>query len=97
MITFLLNFFYYFFLSTISIGILLIFAFLILDYQSLKNLSKYNKNYKFVIVGSGFSGLVTGIKLKKMGLTNFKIFESSEELGGTWTKNVYPGCECDVK
>ncbi|WP_410209887.1 flavin-containing monooxygenase [Aquirhabdus sp.] len=49
------------------------------------------------VIGTGFSGLGMGIRLKKAGITNFKIFEKASEVGGTWRDNTYPGCACDVK
>jgi cation diffusion facilitator CzcD-associated flavoprotein CzcO len=49
------------------------------------------------IIGTGFSGLGMGIRLKKAGITNFRIFEKAGEVGGTWRDNTYPGCGCDVK
>ncbi|KAL0073399.1 hypothetical protein J3Q64DRAFT_1443063 [Phycomyces blakesleeanus] len=48
------------------------------------------------IIGSGFSGICAAIKVKKqLGITA-RIFEVSEDLGGTWNHNTYPGCACDV-
>jgi cation diffusion facilitator CzcD-associated flavoprotein CzcO len=49
-----------------------------------------------VIVGAGFSGIGMGIKLLDAGYTNFQIFESSDEIGGTWWNNQYPGLGVDV-
>lgn len=49
------------------------------------------------IIGTGFSGLGMGIRLKKAGITNFRIFEKANDVGGTWRDNTYPGCGCDVK
>jgi cation diffusion facilitator CzcD-associated flavoprotein CzcO len=49
------------------------------------------------VIGSGFSGLGMGIRLKKAGMTNFRVFEKAADVGGTWRDNVYPGCACDVK
>lgn len=48
------------------------------------------------IIGAGFAGLCMGIQLKKAGLTSFAIFESADDVGGTWRDNLYPGCACDV-
>src|SRR5215213_6754721 len=48
------------------------------------------------IVGSGFSGLGTAIKLKEEGFEDFLVLERAEEVGGTWHYNTYPGCACDV-
>lgn len=52
--------------------------------------------HKIVIIGSGFSGICMGIKLKKAGITDFVILEKAKELGGTWRENSYPGAECDI-
>ena len=49
-----------------------------------------------LIVGAGFSGLCMGIKLLESGRKDFLIVEKSEDIGGTWWENRYPGCACDV-
>jgi cation diffusion facilitator CzcD-associated flavoprotein CzcO len=49
-----------------------------------------------VIIGSGFSGLAMGIKLKEAGITSFVLLERGADVGGTWRTNTYPGCACDV-
>jgi cation diffusion facilitator CzcD-associated flavoprotein CzcO len=49
-----------------------------------------------LIVGAGFSGIGMGIKLLEAGMKNFLIIEKSDDLGGTWYENRYPGCACDV-
>ncbi len=51
---------------------------------------------KVVIVGAGFSGLATAIRLKQQGVHDFIVLERSDEVGGTWQYNTYPGCRCDV-
>ena len=48
------------------------------------------------IVGNGFSGLGTAIRLRQAGEDNFLIFERHGDVGGTWRDNSYPGCACDV-
>lgn len=48
------------------------------------------------IIGSGFAGLCLGIQLKLAGVHDFVILEKSDELGGTWRDNTYPGCACDI-
>jgi cation diffusion facilitator CzcD-associated flavoprotein CzcO len=48
------------------------------------------------IVGSGFSGLGTAIRLKQAGIEDFVVLERAHEVGGTWRDNSYPGCQCDV-
>src|SRR3989440_1259336 len=49
-----------------------------------------------VIVGSGFSGLGTAIRLEQEGFEDFVVLERGDEVGGTWHFNTYPGCGCDV-
>ena len=49
-----------------------------------------------LIVGAGFSGICMGIKLLEAGMKNLLIIEKSDDLGGTWYENRYPGCACDV-
>jgi cation diffusion facilitator CzcD-associated flavoprotein CzcO len=48
------------------------------------------------IIGSGFSGLGTAIRLKQEGINDFVVLERASEVGGTWRDNSYPGCACDV-
>jgi cation diffusion facilitator CzcD-associated flavoprotein CzcO len=51
---------------------------------------------RIAIIGSGFSGLCLGIRLKQAGIDSFTIYEKSDRLGGTWRDNTYPGAACDV-
>jgi cation diffusion facilitator CzcD-associated flavoprotein CzcO len=53
-------------------------------------------HHRIVIVGTGFAGLGTAIRLKQRGEHDFVLLERAEELGGTWRDNSYPGCACDV-
>ncbi len=48
------------------------------------------------IVGNGFSGLGTAIRLRRAGVEDFLVFERHGDVGGTWRDNSYPGCACDV-
>ncbi|HUG54010.1 MAG TPA: NAD(P)/FAD-dependent oxidoreductase, partial [Vicinamibacteria bacterium] len=48
------------------------------------------------IVGSGFGGLGTAIRLGQEGFTDFLVLERAADVGGTWRDNRYPGCACDV-
>ncbi len=55
-----------------------------------------NKKRDITIVGCGFAAVALGISLKKAGLNNFMILERSNEIGGVWRENTYPGAACDV-
>jgi len=48
------------------------------------------------IIGAGFSGLGTAIRLKQEGIEDFVVLERGDDVGGTWHYNTYPGCGCDV-
>ncbi len=50
-----------------------------------------------LIVGGGFAGMLTGVNLAKLGITDFTIVEKAGDFGGTWYWNRYPGCMCDVE
>ena len=49
-----------------------------------------------LIVGGGFSGLCMAIKLLEAGQKSFLVIEKSDDIGGTWHDNRYPGCACDI-
>jgi cation diffusion facilitator CzcD-associated flavoprotein CzcO len=48
------------------------------------------------VVGAGFGGLATAIKLAESGENDFLVIERGDEVGGTWRDNTYPGAACDV-
>ena len=49
-----------------------------------------------VFIGGGFSGLVTGARLKEAGIDDVRIIEKGGDFGGTWYWNRYPGVQCDT-
>lgn len=49
-----------------------------------------------VIVGGGWSGLLSAANLRKAGVDNFRIVETGSDFGGVWYWNRYPGAACDV-
>jgi cation diffusion facilitator CzcD-associated flavoprotein CzcO len=53
-------------------------------------------HHRIVILGTGFSGLGMGVRLKRRGEDDFVLLEREKEVGGTWRANTYPGCRCDV-
>ena len=55
-----------------------------------------NRDVRFAIIGAGMSGILSAIKLKEAGLTDFTVHEKADRLGGTWRENTYPGIACDV-
>ena len=51
---------------------------------------------KVAIVGAGMSGICMAVKLQDAGIEDYTIFESADDVGGTWRDNTYPGLTCDV-
>lgn len=51
---------------------------------------------RIAIIGAGFGGIGTGIRLRERGEDDFVIFDKASGVGGTWWVNRYPGCACDV-
>ena len=51
---------------------------------------------RVAIIGAGFGGIATAVKLRKRTSATFVIFEKSAGVGGTWFDNRYPGCEVDI-
>ncbi|MDN3646129.1 NAD(P)/FAD-dependent oxidoreductase [Pontixanthobacter aestiaquae] len=51
---------------------------------------------RVAIIGSGASGIAAAYYLKQASITDFTLFEKSDDLGGTWRDNRYPGVACDV-
>jgi cation diffusion facilitator CzcD-associated flavoprotein CzcO len=48
-----------------------------------------------LVIGSGFSGIGAGVKLKEAGIP-FLVLEKAPDLGGTWRDNTYPGIAVDI-
>ncbi|MGU3435905.1 flavin-containing monooxygenase [Actinomycetes bacterium M1A6_2h] len=48
------------------------------------------------VIGGGFAGVGTAIRLKQRGVTDFAILERGTRAGGTWRDNTYPGAACDI-
>lgn len=59
-------------------------------------MSKFKRQPKVVIIGSGMTGILLHIKLKEAGIDDITIFEKKSKVGGTWRENTYPGLTCDI-
>ena len=49
-----------------------------------------------LIIGAGFAGLGTAIRLLQKGIDDVVILERGDRVGGTWRDNTYPGAACDI-
>ncbi|KAK6952438.1 hypothetical protein Daesc_006975 [Daldinia eschscholtzii] len=53
---------------------------------------------KVLIIGAGFAGIITAVKLKKdHGIDDFVMVDGAGGFGGVWYWNQYPGAACDVE
>ena len=48
------------------------------------------------IIGSGFGGVAAAVRLLQDGVQDLVVFERSDDVGGVWRANTYPGAACDV-
>lgn len=51
---------------------------------------------RVAIIGAGFSGIGTAIKLREAGVRDIALFDRGDRVGGTWRENTYPGAACDI-
>lgn len=49
-----------------------------------------------LVIGAGFLGLGTAIKLREAGIDDVVIVERADRVGGTWRDATYPGAACDI-
>jgi cation diffusion facilitator CzcD-associated flavoprotein CzcO len=49
------------------------------------------------LVGAGFGGLLTGARLRELGVDKIRLIDKAADVGGTWYWNRYPGVACDVE
>lgn len=49
------------------------------------------------IIGAGFGGLLTGARLRELGVKSVRLIDRAADVGGTWYWNRYPGIACDVE
>jgi len=54
------------------------------------------RSLRFAVIGAGMAGILTAIKLKEAGITDYTVYEKADRVGGTWRENTYPGLSCDV-
>jgi cation diffusion facilitator CzcD-associated flavoprotein CzcO len=51
---------------------------------------------RVVVIGAGPGGICAGKRMLDEGIDDFVVLERQPSVGGTWSRNTYPGCECDV-
>jgi cation diffusion facilitator CzcD-associated flavoprotein CzcO len=48
------------------------------------------------IIGSGFGGVAVAVEMLRGSHDDIRLWERSDDLGGVWRDNTYPGAGCDV-
>jgi cation diffusion facilitator CzcD-associated flavoprotein CzcO len=51
---------------------------------------------RVAIVGTGVSGICLAVMMKQAGFASFTMYEKSDDVGGVWRDNRYPGLHCDI-
>src|SRR5207302_8830063 len=54
-----------------------------------------DREFRVVVAGAGVSGLFMAETLKRARI-DFTVYEKSDEVGGTWRENTFPGLFVDV-
>jgi cation diffusion facilitator CzcD-associated flavoprotein CzcO len=60
------------------------------------NGSTPHPDHEVVVVGAGFSGIGTAIKLAEAGFDDYLIVDAGDGVGGAWHWNTYPGVAVDI-
>jgi cation diffusion facilitator CzcD-associated flavoprotein CzcO len=53
-------------------------------------------DHEVAVIGAGFSGIGTAIKLDQAAIEDWVVFEAGDGVGGTWHWNTYPGVGVDI-
>ncbi len=53
-------------------------------------------DFDVVVAGAGMAGLYQLHELRRLGLS-VRVFETGDDVGGTWYWNRYPGARCDIQ
>jgi len=52
--------------------------------------------HEVAVIGAGFSGIGTAIKLDEAGIRDWALIEAGDGVGGAWYWNTYPGIGVDI-
>ncbi|HWM54288.1 MAG TPA: NAD(P)/FAD-dependent oxidoreductase [Solirubrobacterales bacterium] len=53
-------------------------------------------DHEVAVIGAGFSGIGTAIKLDQAGIRDWVVLEAGDGVGGAWHWNTYPGIGVDI-
>jgi cation diffusion facilitator CzcD-associated flavoprotein CzcO len=52
--------------------------------------------FQVAVIGAGPGGIAAAVKLRKAGIDDFVVLERSDDVGGSWHENHYPGLGVDI-
>jgi cation diffusion facilitator CzcD-associated flavoprotein CzcO len=59
-------------------------------------MSAARPDFEVAVIGAGFSGIGTAIKLDEAGIRDWALLEEGNGVGGAWHWNTYPGIGVDI-
>lgn len=65
-------------------------------YSEVEEREALNEDVECVVIGAGWSGMISAVRLIERGVTDVRILDAGGGFGGTWYWNRYPGCCCDT-
>lgn len=64
-------------------------------YKSIEPRDAKTDEIDVVVLGGGWSGLLSAVHLRKAGVKSFCAIDHAGDFGGVWYWNRYPGLQCD--
>lgn len=56
---------------------------------------RISEDIDVAILGGGWSGILSGVQMRKAGITSFRNIDHAGDFGGVWYWSRYPGLQCD--
>src|SRR6201747_2410230 len=66
------------------------------EYPAMASRDDGQPDHEVAVVGGGFSGIGTAIKLDRAGMRDWVLLEAGDGVGGAWHWNTYPGIGVDI-
>jgi cation diffusion facilitator CzcD-associated flavoprotein CzcO len=57
---------------------------------------QHERTFEVAVIGAGPGGIAAAVKLLRAGIDDLVVLERSDEVGGSWHENHYPGIGVDV-
>lgn len=64
-------------------------------YTPISPREQLSEDIDVAVLGGGWSGILAGIHLRRVGISSFRNIDHAGDFGGVWYWNRYPGLQCD--